>query len=207
MTIERRFTKNKLSTIECRAAGDGEKVISGYGAVFYDGSAQTEYELFDGYFERIDKDAFSEIVGSNDVMGLFNHDSNFVLGRTPNTMRLSVDSRGLKYDIDIPKTNLGNDLHISIERGDITGSSFSFRPEKIEWSEEIREGRKVEVRTIKKVGYLKDVGPVTFPAYEATEAQARSSEEAIQERQKSINEKFEADKKARERQIRLSELG
>lgn len=55
---------------------------------------------------------------------------------------------------------------ISLRRGDIRGSSFSFivAPGGVKWS---TEGG-VKVRTITKFLHLGDVGPVVNPAYPAT---------------------------------------
>jgi HK97 family phage prohead protease len=51
----------------------------------------------------------------------------------------------------------------AVKRGDLTGSSFSFEIEEEEYYEE--QGRTIrELRSVR----LYDVGPVTYPAYEAT---------------------------------------
>ena len=184
--VERRFTKFEDSKIECRAGENGEgNKIDGLGVVFYDGTPETEYNLFENYFERIDEQAFDGILDSADARGLFNHDTNMLLGRTTSgTMRLIKNQRGIKYEIEMPDTTVGRDVHISIERGDITGSSFSFIPDSIEWSQENRDGVDVEIRTIKSIAKLIDVGPVTFPAYEATTSNARTKENIQKERNK-----------------------
>ena len=180
MKKEQRFIFNKNASIEVRSAGEGdqqENIISGYAAVFYNGTSGTEYKLYRDYFERIHPEAFNEAIQNDDVRALFNHDMNKVLGRTAsNTLKLSVDNRGLKYEITVPNTSIGKDLVESIKRGDITGSSFSFEATAVEWIDEEEK----EIRLIKKVS-LYDVGPVTFPAYSATETEARSQEIIQQE--------------------------
>jgi len=165
MAIERADFPGKVR-IEKRA--DGKPQIVGYGAVFYRaGDAGTEYELWRNVVERVAPGAFaSALKRPDDVRALFNHDPNFVLGRSSaGTMTLSVDERGLRYTIDPPDTQQARDLMASIERGDISGSSFSFSVNKESWSDPADGGP--EVRTIEDVT-LFDVGPVTFPAYEAT---------------------------------------
>ena len=104
------------------------------------------------------------------MRALFNHDSNYILGRTTaNTLKLSVDERGLRYSVNIPETTYGNDLMVSLDRGDITQNSFGFIVEEDDWSQD-EEGN--TIRTIKKVSRLLDVSLVTYPAYpEATIAQ------------------------------------
>ncbi len=159
---------------ECRIERreDGGRVAVGCGSVFYRaGDAGTEYELWQGAVERIDPEAFAQALARpDDVRALFNHESDHLLGRsTSGTLRLSVDEIGLRYEIDLPDTQVGRDVATSIERGDLTGSSFAFVPTVVEWSD---EGDR-EVRTIKDVT-LYDVGPVTYPAYESASTGLRS---------------------------------
>lgn len=160
-------------------ADDGERTIVGYGAVFYrDDNPGTEFQLWDNVYERIGREAFARALKEKqDVRGLFNHDPSALLGRTTSgTLSLVVDDIGLRYEINPPDTQVGRDAVVSIERMDVTGSSFAFVPRKTEWAEEQRDGRTIEVRTILDVD-LYDVGPVTYPAYEASEALVRSVRE------------------------------
>lgn len=153
---------------------DGGPSIVGYAAVFYrQGEPGTEYRLWDDVVERIDPQAFSDIQ-KNDVRALFNHDANMILGRsTAGTLRLSVDDRGLRYDITPPDTNQAQAVVAAIRRGDITGSSFAFLPTAVRW--ERADG--VDIRTIQRAQVF-DVGPVVYPAYEATSTGVRSSDGA-----------------------------
>jgi HK97 family phage prohead protease len=111
----------------------------------------------------------------SDVRGLFNHDSNFVLGRTKSkTVRLKTTKKGLEYEIDLPDTRTITDLVLSpIERGDVDQSSFGFiiGAGNDTWDED-EEGRLI--RTIHRINELFDVSPVTFPAYRDTTVGARS---------------------------------
>lgn len=168
--LERRFTPG--SKVEVRES-DGGVVIVGYAAVFHrEGNAGTEYEPFDGLVEWIMPGAFDRALREDDVRGLFNHDMNLLLGRnTAGTLKLSVDSVGLRYEITVPDTQLGRDVTESIKRGDLTGSSFSFIPGRVVWVEE--EDR--DIRQIEEV-QLFDVGPVTFPAYDGTSTGLRSDD-------------------------------
>ncbi|MDK9356701.1 HK97 family phage prohead protease [Lelliottia wanjuensis] len=143
--------------------------IVGYGSVF-----DVLSEPMWGFREIIRPGAFDDVLG-DDVRGLFNHDANFVLGRTvAATMTLTVDERGLHYDIIAPETPTIRDLVIApMQRGDITQSSFAFRvaPGGDNWYED-DDG--VIIREITKVGRLYDVSPVTYPAYQAADSSVRS---------------------------------
>jgi len=158
MEIETRVFTNTFK-VEKRKHDDGSEtpVIRGYASVF-----DTLSENLGGFRETIEKNAFSEVL-NNDVRALFNHDANLILGRTTSgTLSISQDDTGLRYEIDPPDTQVARDLIVSMERGDVTQSSFAFTVDKDSWNED-DEGR--VVRTIEKVSRLFDVSPVTYPAY------------------------------------------
>jgi len=153
---------------------DGQPVITGYAAVYHQADDPgTEFELLDNYVERIMPGAFDNALETGqDVRGLFNHDPNQVLGRTgAGTMTLSADSIGLRYDIIVPDTQLGRDVATSISRGDVTGSSFSFKV--ADGGAEIRKDGDKTIRELRSVN-LFDAGPVTFPAYSGSSAGLRA---------------------------------
>lgn len=156
-----------------RAAADGAKLFEGYAAVFYSASDEgTEYQLWADVAERIDPAAFSEALKrKDDAAGLFNHDPDNLLGRvSAGTLKLSVDKTGLRYQIPYDDQDPDHQrVARKIERGDLAGSSFAFRPTRVEWVEEDER----EIRIIKDLE-LFDVGPVTYPAYRATTAATRS---------------------------------
>jgi HK97 family phage prohead protease len=164
--IERRgFTVEGL-LVEQR---DGKPaLIRGHAAVF-----NTLSEDLGGFREQIAPGAFAEAIGKDDVRALFNHDPNFILGRTVSrTLRLREDARGLAIEIDAPDTQTVRDLVLApIERGDVSQMSFGFsiRPGGQDWAKD-DEGR--VIRTLKRVR-LFDVSPVTFPAYPATDVALR----------------------------------
>lgn len=166
---------NQPPTLVKRA--DGLPAITGYAAVFYDAADPgTEYRLWSDMVERVRPGAFDRAIREDDVRALFNHDEDKVLGRTVSkTCRLSVDAKGLRYEIDPPDTQCGRDVVTVLGRGDVSGSSFAFIPTRTSW-EEIRDadtGAITYVRWIEDVK-LYDVGPVTFPAYQSTEAGTRN---------------------------------
>jgi hypothetical protein len=124
-----------------------------------------------GFVEQIAAGTFAKTLQEQDIRALFNHDEDHVLGRLKaGTLRLAEDADGLAYEIDMPDTTVGRDLAVSLERGDISGSSFGFRMIKDEW-EQPETG--VPIRTLREVS-LRDVGPVTFPAYSDASSALRS---------------------------------
>lgn len=171
--MERRST---LQPVAVTKRADGKSTITGYAAVFYrEGEAGTEYNLWDDLVERIAPGAFDRALKEkHDARGLYNHDPANLLGRVSSgTTRLTVDAKGLRYEIDLPDTRAGQDVAALIERGDLSGSSFAFMPRKVTYS----VGDQLDVRTIEDVD-LFDVGPVTYPAYEGTSVGMRSGDKA-----------------------------
>jgi HK97 family phage prohead protease len=131
----------------------------GYAAKF-----NTRSQNLGGFIETIAPGAFTNSLSQgHDVRALFNHDPNIVLGRNrAGTLRLSQDSTGLRYEVDMPNTTAARDLAESMRRGDISQSSFSFQvdPGGDEWDDD----EDVPIRTLRSVR-LFDVSPVTYPAY------------------------------------------
>lgn len=157
--------------VAVRAEGE-EKRLSGYASVF-----NTETVIAGLFREQIAPGAFADAVTQDDVRALFNHDANFVIGRTASgTLTLREDETGLAYDALPPDTQWARDLMVSVGRGDISQSSFGFAVETDEWTRSERSGD-LPLRTIRKAK-LYDVSPVTYPAYESTTAAVRSAAEA-----------------------------
>lgn len=141
--------------------------LNGYASVF------DSYARLPGHYERIDRSAFRDVL-NDDVVALFNHDANYPLARTDAGLKLSVDSQGLHYEIDLPDTQVARDLRELVDRGVITGSSFGFIPDEDQW--EKRAGK--QIRTHLRIERLVDVSPVVFPAYPGTSVGNRKTTKA-----------------------------
>lgn len=192
--MERRFAPGRVQ-LETRVGTDYPYAIVGHAAVFYsEADPGTEFELWeeDGMrcVERIMATAFDGVLqtlvpqvangmGGVDVAALYNHNPDHLLGRvSAGTLKLTKDARGLHYGITPPDAPLTQGLIASIKRGDLNGSSFSFTVGK-KGQRWIRQGN-LTVREIHSVSGLMDVGPVVFPAYQATSASmgTRAAEDA-----------------------------
>lgn len=121
----------------------------------------------------------SSIERQGEVLSTFNHDVSKPLGRTPDTLKVWIDERGLNYEIDLPNTTLGNDIKEMVRRKDIRGSSFIAAVKKSEWSD---EGKK-RVRTLTELD-LVEVGPVTLPCYGATSGKLQLRGQELEQVQK-----------------------
>lgn len=159
MGLERR------AATELRAAG-GRK-LAGYAAVF------NSPAKLGGFTEIIRPGAFtSSLRAGSDIRALVDHDPTKLLGRTSSgTLRLSEDGRGLAFEIEVPDTQLGNDILTLAKRGDVNSMSFGFitPPQGDSWpSADRRELRAVDLQEISVLHLL--------PAYSDTVVQARSRE-------------------------------
>jgi hypothetical protein len=191
MNIERRAFA--LEGIEIEERDGQPPVIRGHAAVFNQLS-----EDLGGFREQIAPGAFADAILRDDVRALFNHDPNFVLGRSrAGTLRMREDESGLAVEIDPPDTQFARDLAISMRRGDISQMSFGFRVEKggQSWAKSPDGGE--SIRTVTKVR-LYDVSPVTFPAYPQTDVAIRSLREFIE------SESEAAEQRRRRARMRLA---
>ena len=149
---------------EIRMDSDGIKV-EGYAAVFGE-----ETNIGGVFMERIERGAFTDAIGRDDVVFLVNHEG-LPLARTRSgTLKLTEDDHGLKIettlDADDPDVK---SIAGKMKRGDLDKMSFAFYPDVQEWD----ETGDLPVRSISKVS-LYDVSIVTTPAYEGTEIALRS---------------------------------
>lgn len=145
-----------------------EMKISGYFVVF-----NSETELFENCYEEISDKAFANI-DLTDIRALADHDTAKVLGRTKsNTLKLSVDDKGLYGEITINKNDTeAVNLYERVKRGDIDQCSFGFNILN-ETVEQRADG--TTKWTITEIE-LFEVSVVTFPAYADTAVEARSAQ-------------------------------
>lgn len=161
--MERRYCQLEMRAVE----QDGKRKLRGYAAVF----DSLSVDLW-GFREKIAPGTFAaSLAAGDDVRALWNHNTDFVLGRTKNgTLSLSEDETGLAFELEPPDTQLARDLVASVERGDVDQMSFGFAALDADW--DIDENEQL-IRTLRKVK-LYEISPVTFPAYPATSVSARA---------------------------------
>lgn len=158
--------RDYTTEFELRARPTGGVIVEGHAAVFNSVSRN-----LGGFVEVVAPGAFRDTIRAADVRALFNHDSNLILGRTTaGTLRLSEDREGLAYEIDVPDTTAGRDLQVSMERRDITQSSFGFNiPAGGDSWSQTNDG--YPLRTLNRASLDDgDISPVTYPAYTTTDS-------------------------------------
>ena len=169
--LEKRSYSFDIRAVE----NNGESIITGRPIVY---EAKTDL----GWFDEIIARGALDGADLKDVRFLVNHDTSRIpLARSRrnngnSTMKLSVDYEGLNLDfvkLDTENNAEARSLYSAVKRGDITGMSFMFSIEDAEWQDLESEH---PTRIIRKIGTVVEVSAVTFPAYEATEINARSLE-------------------------------
>lgn len=169
----------------------------------------------DYFYERIAPGALDE-ADLRDVRLLVNHNTDEIpLARSRrnnenSTMQLIpvVEGMDFRADIDIKNNSQARALYSAISRGDITGMSFMFTIDEVEWSD--LESEK-PTRTIQKIGKVFEISAVTFPAYEDTsinvqrslDNEALESARATLEREKEAQRALELAKKKLQLKLKL----
>jgi len=173
-----RMERRSMEVRELRTKDDGK--IAGYASVF------NEETTIGGMFREVIKPgAFTRAIKEkDDVRALWNHDPNYVLGRTKSgTLLLKEDERGLWIEVDPPNTQFAADLMESIRRGDVDSMSFAFTADDETWHE--RKDDDLALREINSTT-LYDISAVTYPAYSGTSVGLRSAESIYQDHVNSL---------------------
>jgi HK97 family phage prohead protease len=169
-----------------------ERIIEGYFALY-----ESETELFEGSYEIITKGAFDKTL-SKDVRALWNHNTQYVLGRSKNgSLELKADEKGLFGIIKLPNTQYAQDLYELVSRGDIDQASFGFNIIDEDLEELASGGYRWRINDID----LHEISVVTFPAYENTTVLAREQQveqmqnRKLQEKKDALSKRFKGLKK------------
>lgn len=134
-----------------------------------------------GWFDEVIERGALDKTDLTDVRFLVNHDlSKIPLARSRrnngnSTMQMVVDEEGMNIRVllDTENNAEARALYSAVQRGDLSGMSFMFSINSAEWDDLESDH---PTRRIKEIGSVVEVSAVTFPAYEATEINARSKE-------------------------------
>lgn len=134
-----------------------------------------------GWYDEIIEPGALNNTDLTDVRFLVNHDTSKIpLARSRrnngnSTMQLTVDNDGMtiRVILDTENNSDARALYSAVQRGDISGMSFMFNINDEEW-ENLDSDH--PTRHIREISVVVEVSAVTFPAYEATDINARSRE-------------------------------
>lgn len=112
--------KGEVPTV---AGGD---TLTGYAAVFFqEGDPTTVGITDDGHELRILPGAFDLALRKPTVRALYDHDRHMSLGGVADgSLRLWLDSRGLRFALTVPSSGLGRGVLRGVQTGRLTGASF-----------------------------------------------------------------------------------
>lgn len=192
----RQYRDINISLFETREDQEGEMVVRGYATTFnepYLLYGWSDYEVW----EQIDPRAFDDC-DMEDVIMQYNHEGRVFARVSNETLKLSVDKKGLAIEADLQGTQIGRQLYEEIKGGYTDKMSFGFvvGEDKRVVTEDHEAGKVSVMRTITKITKLYDVSAVSIPANDATSISARNFSEGVIEE---IKEELLA-RKARERQ-------
>lgn len=162
--------KNLRRAMSFRASDTGDGFsLEGYAAVF---GETTRIDSWEGMFDEvIQRGAFVRTIRERSPVLQFDHGHDVATGSTPigSIADLREDDHGLFVRARLFDNERVKPIRQAIEAGAIDGMSFRFQVTREEWDKE----PDVPVRTIREVD-LFELGPVVFPAYEATSVGVRS---------------------------------
>ena len=193
-----RFVPNDLCGLQVREDENGQqsREVNGRAIVFGVRSVNlTPWSSTRVVYEVLEPGCITqELLNRSDVVYCLNHNSNVtnVLGRfrntTKDTLKLELRADGVYNSCDLPNTNNANDTLELIKRGDINGQSFAFEDDyedtengvSFERTNEMKDGKEVWIRHVKRITALYDVSVVTHPAYEQTSVGLRELSDEIE---------------------------
>ena len=199
-------TPGKLFVRESAPGEAPSRKICGYAIMFNTPSVVLEKDTDYEEREVIDPKAVTQnlLDSSNIVMTMY-HNRQIVLARSnkgKGTLSYRIDSTGVYFEFDAPKTMYGDEALELVKRGDISGCSFIFgtyyfNPDYVKRTKKIVNGvEQVTCRVVKMTG-IYDFTITTNPAYPDTSVEAR--ERAEREAKRKAEHKAKAIREIRER--------
>ena len=213
--------KREIRTIPCKLAvrelapdAEGEsRTITGTAIVF-----DAESEVLDDWGERfreiIRPEACTmEFLNSQDIKMNMLHDRALTIARCnkgEGSLRLSVDEKGVNFEFEAPKCDIGDRCLEMVKRGDYSGCSFEFWPAEYE---KIVEGNDVTI-IHKRFEFISALTIGMDPAYRQTSVNVRELEgkretendaEEEERKRKEAEEKAVREYRERLRRIQLNE--
>jgi len=162
MKIERR--DYNLEGLEVRETEEGAKTIRGLALPFNRNSAD-----LGGFIERIEPGAVA--VDDTDVVMLWQHDSTDPITRQSSGLELEVRKSGIWFEAQA--SDFSDRQLDLLQRGVVKSMSFGFVTVEDDWEQDSKPVR----RTLKQID-LREISPVTWPAYKQTSVAVRSAQEA-----------------------------
>lgn len=175
---KRELEIRKFAEFEVRAEQIGEEqgmFAEGYAITFNNPTVLFEFDGVE-YNEIIDRNSLVD-TNMSDVIFNYNHSGKVMARTRNNTLKLSVDDKGLFIRARLDGTEEGRKIYEEIRGGYIDRMSFQFTIAEEDFNKDSR------TFTVKKIKKLYDVSAVDIPAYDTTSISARSFLELDRERE------------------------
>lgn len=169
-----------IREVDGQEAGES-RVITGTAIVF-----NAESEVLDEHgvkFREVIKPEAAQMafLNTQDIKLNLLHSRNDTIGRSRmgrGNLRYSVDGRGVNFEVEVPRCDLGDRALEMVRSGVYTGCSFEFVPDKYEVQERADKGVLVTHTRFKRISAF-TLG--MDPAYQQTTCNAREMYEATPE--------------------------
>ena len=171
--------RSMIMSVRAMENNDDSMVVEGYATTF-----NQPYVLYEGRYyrvvEQIDSGAFAEC-DMDDVIFQYDHEGRVIEKKKNNTLKLEVDSVGLKITADLGGTDIGRSLYQEIKGGYTDKMSFGFivgEDQKV-FTEDRENDFEECLRTITKITKLYDVSAVSIRANDMTSISARRYSDGV----------------------------
>ena len=213
--------KREIRTVDCqlaiREAEEGQesqsRTITGTAIVF-----DAESEVLDDWGERfrevIKPEACTmEFLNTQDIKMNLLHERELTIARCnkgKGSMRLWVDEKGVNFEFEAPKCDIGERCLEMVRRGDYSGCSFEFYPKDYDVD---RNGDEVKI-THRSFEFISALTIGLDPAYRQTSVNARELAKPVETEEDKVareaaaaaeEAKREQEAKEREEQARLAQ--
>lgn len=205
--------KREIRTFDCQLAvreAEGSqagesRTITGTAIVF-----NAESEVLDDWGERfreviLPEAATMEFLNSQDIKMNMLHDRQLTVARCNKgvgSLRLSVDERGVNFEFEAPKCDIGDRCLEMVRRGDYSGCSFEFYPKDYDVE---RNGNDVKI-THRSFEFISALTIGLDPAYRQTSVNARELGQPQEtEEQKKAREENERKQREAQEQVEAAE--
>lgn len=180
-----------LADLHIREADGGEsRTVEGY-ALKFGVRSRLLCDWWDYYYEVLEPGCLTrETLDRCDIKLTMFHDRQLILARSnkgAGTLSYEVDSTGVRFWAEMPRTVDGDKALELVQRGDIAGCSFCYSTDEADsenavsyerLQEKADDGGDILLRHVKRIDNIYDFTLAADPAFEQTTVSRREVEEA-----------------------------
>lgn len=179
-----------LRVREATEEGSESRTIEGY-ALKFGVRSRLLCDWWNNYYEVLEPGCVTrEMLDQQDIKLTMFHDRQILLARSnqgQGTLSYEIDSTGVKFWADMPRTVDGDKALELVQRGDIAGCSFIYSTDEADsenavsyerLSEKTDDGEDILLRHVKRIDHVYDFTVTSDPAYEQTNVSRREVEDA-----------------------------